>query len=65
MTISEIKYAVNIGKTVCWANASYQVIKDSIGQWLIVYMPSRDCVGLTNLAGDTLNGKESEFYILN
>ena len=36
MTVQEIKKAVDEGKTVCWATPAYRVIKDSIGQYLIV-----------------------------
>jgi hypothetical protein len=63
MTIQEIKKAVDEGKKVCWARNHYQVVKDSLGQYLIVHVIDRDCIGLTNQAGDKLNGKEEEFYV--
>ena len=63
MTIEEIKSAVDAGKTVHWANAGYNVIKDSLGQYLIKYAPNGFCIGLTNRAGDRLNGQADQFYI--
>ncbi len=63
MTIQDIKDAIEEGREVYWANISYRVIKDSIGQYLIKH-DSGDCIGLTNQAGDTLNGDETEFFIL-
>jgi len=64
MTLPEIKAAVLEGKTVCWNNASYVVIRDSIGQWLIQYTPSGYCIGLTHRDETTMNGKESDFFIV-
>lgn len=63
MTIAEIKQAVDAGKTVNWANGLYEVRKDKIGQYLIVCTSDGYTIGLTNLAGDKLNGEESEFFI--
>jgi hypothetical protein len=63
MTIEQIKGAVDLGLSVKWANDGYDVIKDSIGQYLIKYRPSGFCIGLTNQAGDKLNGDESAFYV--
>lgn len=62
MNIAEIKQAVDAGLTVHWANRGYRVIKDSIGQYLIKFDPNGHCIGLTNRAGDTLNGQEHEFF---
>lgn len=64
MTISEIKAAVDSGKTVQWVTAGYRVIKDNKGQYLINCLLNNSCVGLTNLKGDRLNGEESEFTII-
>jgi hypothetical protein len=36
MKLDEIKKAVENGLTIHWANDGYKVIKDSIGQFLIV-----------------------------
>ena len=62
MKIEEIKLAVDSGKTVHWVNTDYIVIKDSFGQYLIKYTPDGFCIGLTNRAGDKLNGRPDQFY---
>lgn len=62
MTLQEIKEAVDAGKTVCWGNEGYKVIKGS-SQYLIKFIPNNDCIGLTWNDGVTLNGKENEFFI--
>jgi hypothetical protein len=66
MTLAEIKSAIEEGKTVCWTNEAYRVIKDKIGQYLIGYNiggRGENYIGLTWRDGVTLNGKEEEFYI--
>lgn len=66
MTLDEIKAAVERGDTVHWANPLYTVIRDSIGQWLIAYMPGtshENYIGLTWMDGVTMNGRPGEFYI--
>jgi hypothetical protein len=62
MTVQEIKTAVDNGKTVHWSNELYTVIKDKIGQYLIV-CTNGYCIGLTWMDNTTLNGKEQDFYI--
>jgi hypothetical protein len=64
MTIQEIKEAVDAGKDVHWSNSAYKVIKDNLGQYFIMFIPNRHCIGLTNVAGDKLNGKEEDFFIV-
>jgi hypothetical protein len=64
MTIEEIKAAVNAGKAVHWQHAGYRVIKDGLGQYLIQYTPNMQCIGLTNLAGDKLNGDPDKFFVV-
>jgi hypothetical protein len=59
MNVTEIKEAVESGKTVCWSNDGYVVIKDEKGQWLLKFIPSDHCVGLTWRDEVTLNGKEN------
>lgn len=62
---SDIKAAVDAGRTVHWSNDSYQVIRDSIGQYLIVYQrgrPGEHAIGLTWRDGTTLNGRIDQFY---
>ena len=63
MTLNDIKQAVEAGKSVHWANDGYSVIKDNLGQFLVIFEPNQSCIGLTWRDGITLNGKESDFYI--
>lgn len=63
MTIQEIKQAVDAGKTVNWVNGLYEVRKDRYSRYLIVCTSNGYTIGLTNLAGDKLNGEENEFFI--
>ena len=62
MNANEIRKAVNEGHTVHWANEGYTVIKDGTGDYLIWHY-SGNCIGLTWLDGETLNGKPEDFYI--
>ena len=63
MNLQEIQAAVDSGKKVHWANTGYTVIKDNVGQYLIVYAHNDYCIGLTWRNGSTLNGKPEEFFI--
>jgi hypothetical protein len=63
MNLHEIKSAVEAGLPVHWSNDGYKVIKDKIGQFLVIFEPNQSCIGLTWKDGVTLNGKESDFYI--
>lgn len=63
MNLHEIKQAVEAGLPVHWSNDGYKVIKDKIGQFLVIFEPNQSCIGLTWKDGVTLNGKESDFYI--
>lgn len=63
MTLNEIKAAVDAGKPVFWASLNYAVIKDNIGQYLIHSKCNNHYIGLTWRDGETLNGKEEEFFI--
>jgi hypothetical protein len=62
MTLEEIKTAIDSGKRVHWASTNYNVIRDDVGQYLIVCVSNSYCIGLTWKDGKTLNGKESEFF---
>ena len=64
MTLQEIQAAVEAGQTVCWSNPGYRVIKDSLGQWLVKFLPNGHCWGLTHQDNVTVNGKPEEFFIL-
>lgn len=62
MNIEQIKSAVDSGQTVRWANSGYTVIRDRIGQYLIV-CDNGSCVGLTDIHGERLNGRPDQFYV--
>lgn len=63
MNISEIKAAVDSGKTVHWSNTGYEVVKDHPNTYLIKFNRTGSCIGLTNRSGDKLNGLEVDFFI--
>ncbi len=48
MNISEIKTAVDAGRSVRWSNEGYVVRKDRLGQYLIVFEPNGSAIGLTD-----------------
>lgn len=60
--VAEIKAAVEAGKKVYWQNKSYRVVKDRVGQWLIL-CDNGSAIGLTWTDGETLNGLPEEFII--
>lgn len=62
MTLEQIKQALERGQVVHWINPGYQVVKDKIGQYLIKFMHTGDCIGLFT-DNNQLNGNESEFFI--
>ena len=59
-TADEIKTAVDNGLTVYNENENYKVVKDKIGQYLIVCERNDYCIGLTHKDNKTLNG--TKFY---
>ncbi|MEO1975102.1 MAG: hypothetical protein ABGX15_03040 [Paracoccaceae bacterium] len=63
MTLAEIRAAVEAGTTVHWVNESYRVIKDRLGQYLVIYAPSGSAIGLTDHSGERLNGREADFFV--
>lgn len=64
MTLDEIKKALADGKKVYWSNTGYEVIKDSLGQYLIRFKANNYCVGLTHSDGVTLSDDESTFFVV-
>ncbi len=62
MNLEEIKAAIENGENVYWKQTSYKVIKDKIGQYLIIYLNDDSCIGLTWADGITLNGKKEDFF---
>ena len=63
MTLQEIKAAVDAGHRVHWANPGYRVIRDRLGQYLILFTRTGDAIGLTDRASTRLNGAPGEFFI--
>jgi hypothetical protein len=63
MNLREIKQAVESGKTVYCGSTAYEVVKDRIGQWLIVCSINGYTIDLTWMDHTTLNGDEADFYI--
>ncbi len=67
MNISEIKQAVDAGLPVKWASGAYDVIRDKLGQYLIVCNLNYHTIGLHGRRGtpheNVLNGEEGDFYI--
>jgi len=64
MTLQEIKTAITEGKRVFWKSEGYQVIKDSIDQYLIKCDYNGHCIGLTWRDAVTMNGKEEDFFVV-
>jgi hypothetical protein len=65
MTLTQIKEAIAAGKTVCWANDGYTVIKGKFDYLIGWNVGGRGAnyIGLTHTDGITLNGREDQFYI--
>lgn len=63
MNLAEIKQAIADGQKVYWSNKAYEVIKDKIGQYLIKCNLNNHYIGLTWQDGETMNGKEEEFFV--
>lgn len=64
-TADQIRTFVDLGYRVHWANRGYHVIRDSIGQYLIGFMPGtrhEHWIGLTHSDNTTLNGKPDDFF---
>lgn len=63
MKLIEIKNALAEGRKVYHGNQNYEVIRDKIGQYLIVCSINGYTIGLTHKDGQTMNGKEEDFFI--
>ncbi len=63
MTLNEIKAAVEKGFEVFWRIPEYKIVKDELGQWLIVCTLNNSVIGLTWSDGVTLNGEPDDFHI--
>jgi len=55
MKLEEIKKAVDEGKHVKWSNKLYDVVKDNLGQYLIICNRNNYAIGLTWTDVDLLN----------
>ena len=62
MTVQEIKTAVDNNEKAYYQSGLYEVIKDKKGQYLIKCSANGHCAGLTYADGETLNGKEEDFF---
>ena len=63
LDIKQIKSALDKGIKVYWANKGYEVIKDSIGQYLIHCTMNDTYVGLTKVDGTFRNGDQEQFFM--
>ena len=62
MNVTQIKAAVDAGKSVHWANEGYRVHRDALGQYLITYVPTGNTIGLTDRSGRRLNGADADSF---
>lgn len=62
MELHEIKAAIDAGHVVHWVSSLYSVVKGG-GQYFIKCEKNNDCIGLTWLDGETMNGKPDQFYM--
>ena len=62
MTLDEIKQAIAEGRKVYHHNKNYEVIRDNLGQYLIVCSINDYTIGLTHSDKQTMNGKEADFF---
>ncbi|MDV7402572.1 hypothetical protein RZS08_64720, partial [Arthrospira platensis SPKY1] len=62
--IAKIKEAVDQGLQVHWRSHAYEVIKDSVPQYLVKCNINNHCIGLTNVKGNLLNGNIWDFYVV-
>lgn len=65
MNLEQIKQAIENNERVFWKNLAYDVIKDSVGQYLIRCNLNGSCIGLTWRDGVTMNGREADFFVNN
>lgn len=65
MNLDEIQNRVLSGQRVFWVHSGYEVIHDTIGQWLIKCHMNDSCIGLFWVdprTGETnMNGDEEQF----
>ena len=62
---AEIRAAVDSGMRVYWSSVNYEVIRDRIGQYLIIFDRGgkwENATGLTWKNSEHLNGSPDEFF---
>ena len=64
MNLEQIKKALKNGLKVYWENDGYEVLKDKLGRYLVVFKHNGYTVGLTDLNGN-LQGNPNKFYVRN
>ena len=62
MNLEQIKKALEKGLKVYWENDGYEVLKDKLGRYLVVFKHNGYTVGLTDLNGN-LQGNPNKFYV--
>ena len=62
MKLHEIKEALSRGKTVRWTNENYEVVKDSLGHYLVHCVVNNTYVGLTHKHGYLIED-DKQFFI--
>ena len=60
MNLEQIKKALEKGLKVYWENDGYEVLKDKLGRYLVVFRHNGYTVGLTDLNGN-LQGNPNKF----
>lgn len=63
MTLNEVKTAVRAGRTVYVRTEAYLVVRDNLGQWLIVCAQNGYTTGLTWRDGIRMNCAEEDFIL--
>jgi len=64
MTLPEIKQAIEDGNKVYWTHEGYEVVKNTADRYSINCTINGSCIGLTWTDGVTMNGGESDFFVL-
>ena len=62
MNLEQIKEAIAQGRKVYWSNHNYEIIRDSVPQYLIHCTMNDNYIGLTHMDGVTMNGREDQFF---
>ena len=60
--VTEIKAAVDGGKSVYWKNQGYAVRKNDNGHYYIIFTPNGYTTGLTHTDGLTMSENPADFF---